>query len=388
MPSLLVASTVPAFIRAFLIPYAQHFRAQGWRVDAIANGITSDKECSSAFDRVWDVNWSRNPLDPLNLVQAPATVRRIVADGGYDIVHVHTPVAGTVCRYALRKRPGPVRIYTAHGFHFHEKGSRIKSAVFAAVEKLAGRWTDYLVVINRFDENAARQKALVDSSRLIFMPGIGVDTEWKYNPHSITMREVNACRESTQLAPEDRMVLMVAEFIPRKRHADALHAFQRLNDKNATLVFAGAGPTMPAMQRLSKQLGLEGRVRFLGFRRDIAVLMKAAQILLLCSIQEGLPRSIMEALSLEVPVVASDIRGNRELLEGGAGYLYPVGDIEALAQILEDALGNPAKALSRAKIGRERMAKNDLRRIIAQHEQLYAEALQDSHRLVEASAAY
>ena len=144
---------------------------------------------------------------------------------------------------------------------------------------------------------------------------------------------------------------------------------------------------MPVMQRLSKQLGLEGRVRFLGFRRDIAVLMKAAQILLLCSIQEGLPRSIMEALSLEVPVVASDIRGNRELLEGGAGYLYPVGDIEALAQILEDALGNPAKALSRAKIGRERMAENDLRRVIAQHEQLYAEALQDSHRLVAASAA-
>jgi glycosyltransferase involved in cell wall biosynthesis len=387
MPSLLVASTVPAFIRAFLIPYAQHFRAQGWRVDAIANGITSDKECSSAFDRVWDVNWSRNPLDPLNFVQAPAAVRRIVADGAYDIVHVHTPVAGTVCRYALRKRPGPVRIYTAHGFHFHEEGSRIKSAVFAAVEKLAGRWTDYLVVINRFDENAARQKELIDPSRLFFMPGIGVDTERKYNPRSITMREVNACRESIRLAPEDRMVLMVAEFIPRKRHIDALHAFQRLKDRNAMLVFAGAGPTMPAMQRLSKQLGLEGRVRFLGFRRDIAVLMKAAQILLLCSIQEGLPRSIMEALSLEVPVVASDIRGNRELLEGGAGYLYPVGDIETMAQILEDALGNPAKALSRAKIGRERMAKNDLRRIIAQHEQLYAEALQDSHRLVAASAA-
>lgn len=384
MPSLLVASTVPAFIKAFLIPYAQHFREQGWRVDAIANGIVSDKECSSAFDRVWDVNWSRNPLNPLNFVQAPAAVKRIVADGGYDIVHVHTPVAGSVCRYALRKRPGPVRIYTAHGFHFHEEGSRAKSAVFAAIEKLAGRWTDYLVVINRFDEKAAREKGLVGSGQLVFMPGIGVDTERKYNPRSITVRDVIACRESIGLAPEDRMILMVAEFIPRKRHADALHAFQRLNTKNATLVLAGTGPTMPAMQRLSKQLGLEKRVHFLGFRRDVAVIMKAAQTLLLCSLQEGLPRSIMEALSLEVPVVASDIRGNRELLEEGAGYLYPVGNVEALAHVLDDALGNPAKALSRAKIGRERIAKNDLRRIIVQHEQLYADALRDSHRVIAA----
>jgi hypothetical protein len=104
-PSALFVTTVPITLEAFLIPFAEHFRAQGWRVDALANGATGNPHIADVFDNRYDVAWSRNPLAPRNLLGTSAEVRRIVAEGGYDIVHVHTPVAAFVTRFALRRLP-------------------------------------------------------------------------------------------------------------------------------------------------------------------------------------------------------------------------------------------------------------------------------------------
>ncbi|MGI9069870.1 MAG: glycosyltransferase family 4 protein [Bryobacteraceae bacterium] len=385
MTRLLVASTVPSFVEAFLLPYARHFRARGWRVDAMANGIGSNEECAAAFDRVWDIKWSRNPLNPANLWHAPAHVQDIIEAGNYDIVHVHTPVAGLVCRYSLRNRIAPVRIYTAHGFHFHENGSVPKNLMFLGFEKLAARWTDYLVVINRSDEAAARRQRFVAPGRLVYMPGIGLDTRHKYSPDSVSQDEITLARRALQLTPEDPVLLMLAEFIPRKRHADALRAFARLDRPRAQLLLAGAGPTMPAMKKLAHSLGIAPRVHFLGIRRDVPVLIRAACAVLLCSQQEGLPRSVMEALALGTPVIGSDIRGTRELLEHGAGYLYKLGSVEALCRAAERVLDHPVEAAASARLGRERIAAYDLQRILAMHEDLYAHALE--HRLARPFAA-
>lgn len=375
MPNLLMASTVPVFLKAFLFPFADHFRAQGWRVDAMANGIESDSECRSHFDTVWDVRWSRNPLDVSNFRRAPSEIRNITRQVQYDIVHVHTPIAGLVCRYALRRQHSVVRICTAHGFHFHEQGQRAKNALFLALEKCAGRWTDILVVINRSDEAAAKKHRLVPTNRLVYMPGIGVDTQGRYHSSAVTQEDVLAFRNTIRATSHDPVVLMLAEFIPRKRHVDALHAWKKLAWENAHLVFAGCGPTEPSMRELASRLGLQSQVHFLGMRSDVPTLVRASQAVLLCSDQEGLPRSIMESLSLGTPVIGSDIRGTRELLSDGAGYLYPVRDVEALAQVLRQVLVDPIGASARATVGQRRMAGYDLRHIIRKHEELYSTAL-------------
>ena len=107
MPSALFVTTVPITLEAFLLPFADHFRAQGWRVDALANGAASDPRLAGRFDERFDVAWSRDPLSPSNFLGAAGTVRGIVEAGGYDIVHVHTPVAAFVTRYALRRAARP-----------------------------------------------------------------------------------------------------------------------------------------------------------------------------------------------------------------------------------------------------------------------------------------
>lgn len=375
MPSLLMITTVPDTLRGFLLPFAAHFRRRGFRVDAMARGVSGCQECVTGFDQVREVDWSRNPLDPRNLGTARRRVLEVATAGSYDLIHVHTPVAAFVTRLALRHRgptPAPRVIYTAHGFHFYRGGPALRGAVFRALETLAARWTDYLVVMNREDAEAAR--GLLPPERVWYMPGIGVDRH-RYAPEAVPEAEVARVRRELGLRVGERLFLMIAEFIPRKRHRDALAAFARLGRVDARLAFAGTGPLEEAMKRRAGELGLTGRVHFLGLRRDIPALVRASVAVLLPSEQEGLPRSAMESLSLGVPVVGSRIRGTADLLESGGGVLVSVGDVAALAGALARVLDYPEQARKMGRRGRERMADYCLERVIGLHERLYEEAL-------------
>ena len=157
---LLIVTTVNNMMRDFLLPFARHYRALGWTVHGLARRDDTFAACAAAFDRLWGIGWSRNPWDVRNLLDNVQCLRRIVSREAYDLVHVHTPIAAFVTRFALRdmRARGEFRlIYTAHGFHFHKGAPALQNAAFLAMEKLAGRWTDYLVVINHEDEAAARR---------------------------------------------------------------------------------------------------------------------------------------------------------------------------------------------------------------------------------------
>lgn len=377
MPGVLMVTTVPETLEGFLLPFAAHFRARGVRVDGMARGVSGNPACVKAFDNVWDMDWSRNPFSPRNLLTEPSRIREIVASQGYDLVHVHTPVAAFVTRFALRKlrAAGGLRvIYTAHGFHFYRGCPGMRAVTFRTLEKMAGRWTDYLVVINREDEQTAKRYRLVPPDRVRFMPGIGVDAK-RYGLGSIAGVDVERVRAEMGLKDEDRLFLMIAEFIPRKRHRDALHAFARLGLPDAYLALAGSGPCLAEMQKLAFDLGVASRVRFLGFRRDIPTLIQASTCLLLPSEQEGLPRSILEAMSLGRAVIGTRIRGVTDLLETGCGMLIPVGDVVRLAEAMRYALDHPDRIREMGNQGRDRIGDFDQSRIIRMHEELYQEAL-------------
>lgn len=377
MNKLLIVTTIPDTLTAFLLPFAKHFRSLGWRVDAMACGISANAECLQTFDHVWDVEWSRNPFALVNLVLAPRIIQEVIEQEKYDIVHVHTPVAAFVTRYALKnwqQQKRPRVIYTAHGFHFYHGGKLLKNAMFLTLEKLAGRWTDYLVVINREDEAAAKRQRLLADERIRYMPGIGVDLQY-YSPNTTSKAEVERLRQELKLAPGTLLLLSVAEFIPRKHPQDILRAFARLARPEACLAFAGVGPLMSQMQKLASFLGVENQVRFLGMRQDIPTLMRAAVVTILASEQEGLPRCVMESMCLETVVIGTDIRGIRDLLAEGCGLLVKVGDVEELAQAMAWVLDNPQEAEIMGKQGRKYIADYELSHILKQHEDLYREAL-------------
>jgi glycosyltransferase involved in cell wall biosynthesis len=375
---LVQVATVCSTLRSFLLPFAEHFKEKGWRVDGIANGIGKCDRCQEAYATKSEITWSRNPLAPSNFVRAARRLRSLVAEGGYDIVHVHTPVAAFVTRWALRKLRRQRRvtvIYTAHGFHFHNQGSRINNLACRLLEKVAGRWTDYLVVINEEDREAALRHKIVPPERLMLMPGIGVDTD-TLSPERVSPETVQMLRSELGVTSDGVLFLMIAEFTPNKRHEDVLYALSRTKDLPVQVAFAGEGSTLEAMKLLAEELGVSDKVLFLGFRRDIPALIKAARATLIVSLREGLPRSTMESLSLEVPAIGTDIRGVRDLLSDGCGILVPPMDPAALAGALRCYALDRKVAAEAGRRGREKMVgEYRVDNIIRLHEDLYARAL-------------
>jgi glycosyltransferase involved in cell wall biosynthesis len=376
-PKLLVIATIPATLSGFILPFIQYFRGLGWQVDGMAQSITTDSDCVSECDRVWDVQWSRNPLDPRNLVVAVPRIKEVIAQGNYDLVHVHTPVAAFVTRYALKNIKAKQQlqvIYTAHGFHFHQGGNPLKNAIFLNLEKLAGAWTDYLITINREDEAAAKQHRLLPTERIFYTPGIGLDIN-DYDPNQLSETEIRAVRQELGLTPQDFLLLCVAEFTSNKRHHDQLEALHKLNRPEIHLAFAGDGTIRQELEELTRKLGLEQQVHFLGFRRDIPILIRASTATLLTSGREGLPRSIMEALCLATPVIGTNIRGTKDLLADNCGLLVEVGDINGLAQAMAQMIDNPEKTEQMGRTGRKKMFDYDVTCIIKLYLNIYNLAL-------------
>jgi glycosyltransferase involved in cell wall biosynthesis len=382
MKSILIVTTIPDTISAFLLPFIEHFRDRGWRVDGMAQGINNFPECIAACDKIWDIEWSRNPLEPKNFFSAAPKIKQLIRQEKYTLVHVHTPVAAFVTRWAINSLPKQERpqvIYTAHGFHFYRGGNYLKNAIFLNLEKLAGKWTDFLVTINREDEEAAKTYGLVEKERIVYMPGIGVDLQL-YDRQGIPSQELERVRQEIGISPDTPLFICIAEFIPRKRHRDILEAFAQLKITNVALAFAGEGTTMKAMENLAVELGIGDRVYFLGYRRDIPALIQSASAILLVSAQEGLPRSILEALAMGVPVIGSNIRGIKDLLREERGILVPVGDTQAIAKAMAWIVEHPEEALLMGQRGRNTAHQYDLQTIIAQHEILYDLACAENDR--------
>jgi glycosyltransferase involved in cell wall biosynthesis len=381
MTKLLMVTTVPVVLTNFLLPFATHFRDRGWQVDAMSCGFLDTDGCDRYFDRLWEVQWSRNPLDPRNLLGTPEKIREIVARERYDIIHVHTPVAAFVTRYALkdlRHQIGASVIYTAHGFHFLPGANPLKNWVFLALEKLAGNWTDYLVTIVREDAAAIDRHRLVSPAAAFYMPGIGVDLDY-YNRHQVPDAAVELFRAELGINAQTPLLLSVAEFTRRKRHQDTIAAFAKLNRSEVHLAIAGDGPLLAQMKQLAIDLGVADRLHFLGRRNDIPVLMKAATANILVSDQEGLPRSVLESLALELPTIGTKIRGTQDLLAGGAGLLVDVGDISGLTAAITWILDRPEDSSKMAQCGRQGLLSTyDLQHIIQLHTELYDRALASS----------
>ncbi len=171
---------------------------------------------------------------------------------------------------------------------------------------------------------------------------------------------------------------MIAEFTANKRHADAVRAFAGVGSSDVHLAIAGRdGPTLAATRRLVSRLGLAARVHFLGFRRDVPVLLRAATATLLPSAREGLPRSVLESLSMATPVVGTRIRGVTDLLAEGGGFLVEVGDVAGATRALRRLLDDPEEARAAGERGRRRINDYDVHRVIAMHDALYDRALRE-----------
>lgn len=325
MKRVLFVATVASHIKAFHLPFINLLRERGCEVevacypDVPLNGLS----------HIWEIPFSRSPYSRKNILAFKA-IRRLFQERRYDLIHVHTPVAAFLVRLAARNMKVPV-LYTAHGFHFY-KGAPLKNhLIYRTMERLAARWTAGLIVMNKEDLKAGRGFGLREGKNLFYVRGVGVDLSYYGNVGcKIARPELNIPEESP-------VTLCVAEMIPRKNHLQLLAAWKMVIKEipEAHLLLAGDGELRPLLESLTSKMGLSSSVHFLGYRSDVPKLLATSNVVVLSSKHEGLPRCIMEAMAAEKPVVATNVRGNRDLVKDGVnGFLVPLGDPESLAKAL------------------------------------------------------
>jgi glycosyltransferase involved in cell wall biosynthesis len=182
-----------------------------------------------------------------------------------------------------------------------------------------------------------------------------------------------------KLPPQSRLVATIARLWPQKRVRDIIWAAELLTiaRDDVHVLIIGDGPERAALERFRDQVQLQDRVHFLGHRNDVVQIIEHLDALWLASGFEGLPNVIMEAMAAGVPVVATNIPGNRDLVvPEKTGYLIPVGDRSALAGWTHQLLENPDRARAMGAAGRQEMIdKYPIANMVDQHAALYRELL-------------
>lgn len=256
---------------------------------------------------------------------------RICSNERFDFIHCHTPTAAAVARLVARKT-GTKILYTAHGFHFFT-GAPLKNWLFFfPIERYLSKYTDAIVTINR--EDFGRAKHLLKAGNVFYIPGIGIDISSYRISADEKMNIRQRIRNTLGLSKSDTALLNVGELINRKDQETIIRALSLIKDPRIVLLLCGQGPEEEHLRQKARELGVEDRVRMLGFRDDIMDLHKAADIFVFSSRQEGLPVALMEAIADRMPVITTEIRGNTDLVRS-RDFTYRPGDYKTLAELIK-----------------------------------------------------
>lgn len=371
---LLMIATIHGTIHSFLLPYAEHFQKKGFIIDCAASDKRKIINNKPYFNRCYCLSLSRDVKDIKSFFKTVKEIRRIVETNNYDIVHVHTPIAAFLTRFALRKIKNMnfKVVYTVHGFHFHPGGNKFKNAIYLISEKIASYWTDMIITINIIDYNAVKKYFTKPLVR--FMPGIGVDLK-KYSDR--TKYEDNiSLRSELCINKEDIIFLSIGALSKDKRHIDCLKALKRLPKAiNAKLIIVGKGYLKNKLEEYIHNNHIDNRVIMVGYRNDITKIINAADCLLSVSKREGLPRCVMEAMAQRLPVIGTRIRGTEELLSDNCGVLVDVGDINQIEYAMLEIINNKNKRKELVKNAKEKIQNFSITNTIKFQEKYYKEIL-------------
>lgn len=370
MPKMLMVSTIATTLSTFLLPHVKYMQQRGWIIDGAANGILMNHGCTDTFNSVYDIEWSRNPLDIKHIVKSAKRIKEIVEQGNYGVIHVHTPIAASVTRFVLRRmvKERKIRmIYTAHGFHFYKGAPLLNWFIYYPIEKYLSRYTDVLITMNKEDYAIAKDQMYALKTE--YIQGVGIDIE------KIQNINVNRNQKRHELGiPQNAIVLLsVGELSKRKNHEVVIRALAQIEDKNIIYAICGKGSLERYLKNLARQLGVYDRVFFLGFRTDVIEICKASDIFVFPSIQEGLPVALMEAMACGLPVICSHIRGNVDLITDGInGYIYKSDDSEFLRNSIKNIFDNGTTYYTQLQ---NKILNFDIKKVLLQMQSVYESVL-------------
>jgi glycosyltransferase involved in cell wall biosynthesis len=328
----------------------------------------ADASGKQALERLDQAGVRFLPLERRRKVEFSPWMRleRFLRRERIDVLHSHkfgSNVAGSFVARVAR-----VPVVLAHEHTWSYEGQPLRRFLD---RELVSRAADRMIAVSREDQRRMIEIERIDPARTMFIP-IGILPSPPPDDRDI--------RAELGIAPAVPVIGLVGVMRPQKAHHVLLRAAARLTGEwpELQVVLVGDGPERAALEQLTRELGLESTVRFLGSRTDVPRVLRALDIAACSSDFEGSPAAILEYMDAGLPVVATAVGGIPDLIEPGVhGLLVPAGDPDALAEALAELLRDPERARQMGARGQERRRSEfDLDVMIRRLEDLYLELLE------------
>lgn len=343
---------------------AKGLARRGWRVSGVALsglGAEAADELHAAGAEFLSLEMRKGLADPRGWLRFHRWVQRQKP----QIVHAHLPHAAWLARWSRLAAPVRVVIDTLHSSSTGSMGRRL-------AYRCSNWLPDRVTAVSEAVAEAHLAARMTTQSKLAVLPN-GVDVE-ACRPDA----DVRAALRREMGLEKAFLWIAVGRLEAVKDYPTLLWAMAE-TPETACLAIAGAGPLESELRGLAKALGLEGRVRFLGFEPEARRWMQAADGFVLSSLWEGLPMALLEAAACGLPAVATDVAGTRAaVIEGRTGLLTAAEDAKALAEALTRLMRMPAG--ERAAMGQQArrlaMERYSLEAVLDRWEALYEELLE------------
>lgn len=318
---ILYAASTESHLNRFHLPYI-HALQERCDVECMANG--DGVEYSIAFEK---------SIFSFSNFKAMRKIRRILKEQAFDALILNTSLAAFLIRMAmigLKKRPYVLNI--VHGYLFFEPPQGKKDRLMLLCEKINRRRTDEIAVMNLEDAEIVKKYRLCKGNTH-FIKGMGIRV-----PDAQPMVD-EALR--AQFAPQEKDVLLtfVGELSVRKNQSFLIRAVKRLREEGLSvrLMLVGEGSEREALEKQIEELKLSEAVFLVGSQSNVIPYLSITDVYVSASRSEGLPFNLMEAMSVGLPIVASNVKGQYDLFRSMPACLYQANDMEAFCEAIRTA---------------------------------------------------
>lgn len=365
----LFSANLDSFFIKFLIPQLKYYKDKGYEVHVASK---NEDIFIPYCDKKYNVCFSRS-LNPKQILTSYKQMKEILKKEEYELISCHTPFGSAITRLAAKsvKLKKTKIVYMAHGFHFYEGAPLLNWLIFYPVEKYLSKYTDALITINKEDFEFASKKM---KTQVYYIPGIGIEKE-KFTLN-FSEKDKLALRKKLKLKEDSYVMIFPGEINENKNQKLLIDTVKILKDKikNICLLLPGNDLTNGEVEKYASDTGVENNVKFLGFRKDIPELLSISNISVSSSKREGLPVNLIEAMYMNNPIVATNCRGNRDLIEDNVnGFLVDNNSPEIFAEKILKIYNNDRIRDNFIKINKERVERylvdNVLKEIIKVYEE-------------------
>ncbi len=299
---------------------------------------------------IWQEELTRQ-VSPMRDFKAWRALVRSIKALRPDVVHTHTSKAGFLGRLAAKWAGVPRVVHSTHGHVFSGYFGPVTTAFYMGLERLAAGWCDRIIVLSRHEIEDHLKRGIGSRDQLVAIPN-GIDL----HRFSDVKSDPLPLRRAMGMGEGDVLCAVIGRLVPVKGHEVFLKAFKIVREKaaHAHAVIIGDGELKERLRQMSVELGLGNAVSWLGHRDDIPQLLRAVDIVVQPSLNEGFGLAVVEAQAAGRPVVATRVGGLPEAVkEGETALLVPPNDPEALARAMLELMKDPARRETMGRQGQE-----------------------------------